>query len=96
MRILALLLILSLLAVCCAPLTAADKKIPDDQLCDEVMVKLGTDAQVKGGGFDVDVKDGVVTLRGKVHNKKQKDRAESLTKKVKGVVKVVDQLVVAP
>lgn len=96
MRILALLLILSLAGVYCAPLLAAGKKISDDQISDQVSVKLATDSRVKGGGFDIVVKDGVVTLRGKVHDEKQKDRATSLAKKVKGVVKVDNQLVIAP
>ncbi len=94
MRALALLLIVSLFAVYCLPLAAADKKVSDDQIYDNVKLKLATDRQVKGGGFEVDVKEGVVTLRGRVHNAKQKNRAESLTKKVKGVVKVVNHLTI--
>jgi osmotically-inducible protein OsmY len=95
MRVLSVLLILSLLAVVCAPLTAATK-ISDDKIYDDVKMKLAFDAVVKGGGLDVDVKDGVVILRGKVRAQKQKDRAERLTKKVKGVTKVVNNLVVEP
>jgi osmotically-inducible protein OsmY len=33
-------------------------------------------------------------LRGKVKSEKQKSRAESVTKKVKGVTKVINELVV--
>lgn len=95
MRTLSLLLILCLLSAVCAPLAAATK-VSDDKIYDDVKLKLGADTQVKGGGFDLDVKDGVVTLRGKVRTEKQKDRAERLTRKVKGVTKVINQLTVEP
>ena len=95
MRVMSVVLAFSLLALTAAPLAAAGK-VPDDQIYDEVKLKLGLDTQVKGGGFIIDVKDGVVTLQGKVQAAKQKDRAERLTKKVKGVVKVVNKLVVEP
>ena len=49
---------------------------------------------MKGVDFDIDVKEGVVTLSGKVRTQKQKDRAERVAKKVKGVAKVVNKLVV--
>jgi osmotically-inducible protein OsmY len=48
----------------------------------------------QGGGIEVEVKEGVVTLSGKVKSERQKDRAESLTKKVRGVTKVVNKLVI--
>ncbi len=95
MRILSVVLVFSMLALIAAPLAAAGK-VPDDKIYDEVKLKLGLDTQVKGGGFTIDVKEGVVTIEGKVQAAKQKDRAERLTKKVKGVVKVVNKLVVEP
>ena len=95
MRILSVVLVVSLLALIVAPLAAANK-VPDDKIYDELKLKLGMDSEVKGGGFVIDVKDGVVTLEGKVRAEKQKARAEHLTKKVKGVVKVVNKLVVEP
>lgn len=95
MRAISVVLVFSLLALVAAPLAAAER-VPDDKIYDELKVKLGLDTQVKGGGFVIDVKDGVVTLQGKVQAAKQKDRAERLTKKVKGVVKVVNKLVVEP
>ena len=94
MRILPLLLIFSLLAVFCAPLTAK-KQISDDQIYDEVRRKLAADMVVKGGALEVEVTSGVVRLRGKVRSEKQKSKAESITKKVKGVTKVINELVVA-
>jgi osmotically-inducible protein OsmY len=72
------------------------QKITDDQLFDTVRRKLANDPEVKGGAFQVDVKDGVVTIKGVVEKQKQKERAESLTKKTKGVTGVVNQLEVKP
>ena len=95
MRVLSVVLVFSLLALVAAPLVAADK-VSDDKIYDDVKLKLGLDTQVKGGGFIIDVKDGVVTLEGKVRAEKQKVRADRLTKKVKGVVQVVNKLVVEP
>lgn len=95
MRVLSVVLVFSLLALVAAPLAAAGK-VSDDKIYDDVKLKLGLDTQVKGGGFIIDVKDGVVTLEGKVRAEKQKVRAERLTKKVKGVVQVIDKLVVEP
>jgi osmotically-inducible protein OsmY len=93
MRVLSVVLVFALLALITAPLAAADK-VSDDKIYDDVKLKLGLDTQVRGGGFTLDVKEGVVTIEGKVRAAKQKDRAERLTKKVKGVVKVVNKLVV--
>jgi hyperosmotically inducible protein len=73
---------------------AADKHVSDDQLYDNVRRKLANDADVKGGGLEVEVKDGVVTLRGKIETEKQKDKATKLTRKVQGVKQVNNELAV--
>ena len=70
----------------------AQKQITDDQIHDRVMERLASDRDVKGGGIDVEVANGVVTLRGKVREEKQKVKAERDTKKVKGVKQVVNDL----
>ena len=57
-----------------------------------MLAKLANDTDVRGGGFDVTVKNGAVTLKGEVRTQKAKDKAEKLTKKVKGVVSVDNQL----
>jgi osmotically-inducible protein OsmY len=73
--------------------SAADNKpVPDDLIYDLVREKLAGDKDVKGGALIVDVKDGVVTLSGNVQLEKQKDKAERLAHKVKGVKSVVNQL----
>lgn len=74
----------------------AQKKAPslDDQLFDQVRRRLANDPDVRGGAFQVQVKDGVVTLNGKVEKERYKQKAEKLAKKVKGVKSVVNQLTV--
>ena len=64
----------------------------DDRIYDEVRRKLANDVTVKGGGIDVVVKGGAVTLQGRVHDGKAKEKAEKIAKKVKGVVSVANQL----
>lgn len=77
---------------------AADQKAPtpDDRISDQVRMRLAVDQDVKGGAFDVSVKNGVVTLKGRVDSDKGKSRATKLAKKVKGVKDVDNELVVGP
>jgi osmotically-inducible protein OsmY len=97
MRILSAILALVLFLT---PLIASSKKdapVTDDTIYDQVHVKLAGDPDVKSGAaIEVEVHDGVVTLKGKVKTDREKDRAERLTKKVKGVKSVNNQLVVSP
>ena len=80
-----------------APLLLAQKvPVTDDTIFDRVRLKLASDPDVRGGAFDVQVKDGVVTIKGRVDKESYKQRAEKLTKKVKGVKSVVNQLLVEP
>src|SRR5262245_53122700 len=88
-RVASLLVIFALIL----PLLAAqNKSSDDDRIYDEVRRKLANDRDVKGAGFDVTVAKGVVTLKGRISNEKAKEKATSLTKKVKGVVSVDNQL----
>jgi osmotically-inducible protein OsmY len=64
----------------------------DDRIYDEVRRKLANDADVKGAAFEVIVKNGNVTLRGRVHAVKDKEKATRLTKKIKGVMSVANEL----
>ncbi len=88
MRILSMLLIVALMV----PLLVAQGTPTDDRIFDEARRKLASDPDVRGAGFDVTVKNGVVTLKGRVHEKKAIEKAEKITKKVKGVVSVDNQL----
>lgn len=91
--VISLLLPFSLLAVA---LPAAEKKpISDDAIYDNLRRKLANDPDVKGGALDVQVKDGIVTLRGTVEYDKQKSKAEKLARKVNGVKRVNNELTVA-
>jgi osmotically-inducible protein OsmY len=93
MRLLSLTVVLALLGT---PLFAQKGPVTDDTITDQVMVKLANDAEVGGIKFDVTVHEGTVTHKGKVRNDKQKTKAEKVTKKVKGVTSVVNQLVISP
>jgi osmotically-inducible protein OsmY len=93
MRALSVILVVSLIAAAGAPLLAQGKP-SDDLIYDEVRRRLANDMTAQGGAIEVEVKQGVVTLSGKVKSEKQKSRAESLTKKVRGVTKVINKLIV--
>jgi osmotically-inducible protein OsmY len=88
MRIVSLLLIL----VTWLPLLVAQGTPKDDRIYDQVRQKLSGDADVGGAAIEVTVKDGVVTLSGRVRTEKAKGKAEKIAKKVKGVTSVVNQL----
>jgi hyperosmotically inducible protein len=70
----------------------ADKPASDDLIYDNVKRKLAEDQVVKGGALDIDVKAGVVTLRGRLESQGQIDKAARLAKKVNGVKKVVNEI----
>ena len=95
MHWLSLLTILVLVTPGALP-SLASEKVSDDEIYDNVRLKLAGDRDVRGTALEVDVKNGVVTLRGEVDKEKNKQRAERLTKKVKGVVRVINELTVAP
>jgi osmotically-inducible protein OsmY len=83
-------------ALILAPLQAQKQKATDDTIRDQVMVRLADDPEIGGMPIDVDVRQGVATLKGKVRNDKQKQKAEKVAKKVKGVTGVTNQLVISP
>ena len=74
----------------------AEKPHGDGEIHDQVMIRLAGDQDVKGTGITVEVKEGVVTLTGRVESDKVRNKAEKLTKKVRGVKSVVNQLTVGP
>jgi hyperosmotically inducible protein len=74
---------------------AADPDVSDDALYDMVRRRLANDATVKGGTIQVEVSEGVVTLKGSVETAKQKERAGKLVKGINGVRKVQNELAVA-
>jgi osmotically-inducible protein OsmY len=89
MRLVCLLLILALVA----PMLVLAQGTPnDDRIYDAVRRKLADDADVKGAGFSVLVKNGAITLEGRVHDEKAREKAARLAKKVKGVTTVDNKL----
>jgi len=87
-RAISLLLVLALVV----PMLLAQGTPADDKLYDAIRTKLANDPDVRGAGIDVTVKNGAVTLKGKVHDDKAKDKATKVAKSVKGVVSVDNQL----
>jgi osmotically-inducible protein OsmY len=85
----AFLALFLMLAVCPAK---DPPQVTDDTISDAVRVRLASDQVVGVIPLQVTVKDGVVTLAGSVDHQSLKSRAESVTKKVKGVKKVVNNI----
>lgn len=82
-----------LLAFLAASVCLAQKSATsDDAIADQVMLKLAADPDVKGSALKVDCKNGVVTIGGVVDSMHAKDKATKLTRKVKGVKQVVNNL----
>jgi osmotically-inducible protein OsmY len=92
--LLAVLLAAPVFAQAQPPAPTPVKHTADDRIYDEVRRKLADDVDVKGAGLDVSVKDGIVTLSGKVHTERGKEKAEKIAKKIKGVSGVQNKLVV--
>ncbi len=90
MRVLPVFVVLGLLMAVCQPVFA--QKESDDLIYDRVRQRLAANRDVKGGAIEVEVKDAVVTLRGKVLEDKQKSKAEQVARKTKGVKKVINEL----
>ena len=92
MRFVSYLLVLLLALL---PLAAKDP-VTDDHLYDRIRIQIANDREIGGNPIDVKVSNGDVELTGKVKTDKEKIRAEKVTKKVKGVKKVTNNIVVSP
>ena len=92
MKIKRLVISFVLTALLAVSALAGSKPVTDDFINDTVKQKLAADSVVRGGAIDVDVKDGVVTLKGKVQEPRQKSKAEKIAKKVSGVKSVVNSI----
>jgi osmotically-inducible protein OsmY len=87
------LIILFLLAALALPaLVFAQGNPNDDKIYDAVRRKLADDADVRGAGLTVTVKNGAVTIEGRVRDERARDKAPKLVKKVKGVTTVDNKL----
>jgi len=88
-RLMAVLLVITL----AVPMLIAQQKVnADDRISDDVRQRLASNPDVRGAALDVTVKDGVVTIQGRVHTEKGRKKATEIAKKVKGVVNVDNQL----
>ena len=67
----------------------------DWAVSDDVDFNLDTDAVTEGFGLDVSVKNGVVTLTGKVNSWFQWDHAYDVASRVRGVKSVIDNIKVS-
>ena len=93
-----LLLLTILFALIVTPMFPEKDKTPvsDDEIVDQVRVKIADDSEVGGQPIQVDAHNGVVVLTGKVNNDKLKAKVEKIAKKVKGVTGVDNKLVISP
>jgi osmotically-inducible protein OsmY len=89
MRLISFLLLLALIV---PMLFAQGKATTDDRIYDDVRRRLADDPQVKGAAIEVTITNGAITLKGRVHDEKAREKATRITKRVKGVTTVDNQL----
>jgi hyperosmotically inducible protein len=70
--------------------------VTDPAITTAVKAKFVVDDMVRALQIDVDTREGVVTLTGKVKSQVEKDRALTLARETNGVKSVVDRLTIAP
>lgn len=78
-----------------SPPRTLGERIDDATITADVKARLLEDPQVKGLSIDVDTRDGVVYLTGKVASSTERDRAVSLARDTKHVKEVQSNLVVS-
>jgi hypothetical protein len=72
----------------------AGELIEDGQLTAKIKSKMTLDDLVQARTINVDTKDGVVTVKGRVRSDAERQRAIQLARETAGVKAVVDQLTV--
>lgn len=60
-----------------------------------IQAKYASDDVVKGTNIDVDTRNGVVTLKGSVESRRERDAAEQIARETEGVKRVTNELKVA-
>jgi BON domain len=73
---------------------AAGELLEDGQLTAKIKSKMTLDDLVEARTINVDTKDGVVTVRGRVRTEAERQRAIQLARETAGVKAVVDRLAV--
>lgn len=76
----------------CATNRPADEQLDDGVISTRVDAKLTSDPQVNPFNIDVDVIDGVVTLRGEVTDPSAREEAEKLARDTPGVQRVINNI----
>jgi hyperosmotically inducible protein len=87
---------LAVMLVTAGPAIAQGDAVADAATTAAVKTKLLADTKVGGLGIDVDTKDNVVTLTGKVRSAAERTEAVRLARTTTGVKDVVSKLVVDP
>jgi hyperosmotically inducible periplasmic protein len=77
-------------------LVGCEKRVDDAMLTARVKTQMTAEGRVSPTRVNVDTLNGVVTLKGEVPTQEEKDAAERAARKVEGVVRVDNQLVVTP
>ena len=72
------------------------RPVPDRELSSDIAKMLDWTPDIDDSGIEVLARDGVVTLKGTVYSYWEKLRAHLLASRMKGVSKLVDELVVTP
>ena len=75
---------------------ASDKKTADDEIAKRAIDILGWDTMVPSGSIEVRIRDGLVTLSGRVDWYYQKKVAEEDVRKLSGVRGVVNDIEIKP
>lgn len=66
----------------------------DGTITMKIQAKYATDDVVKGNDINVDTNQGVVTLKGRVDSRRERDAAEQIARETEGVKRVVNNLAV--
>ena len=72
----------------------AGEAVSDAGLTAKIKSKMALDDTIPASRIDVDTRDGVVTLRGRVESEAAHARALALARETRGVTRVVDELTV--
>ena len=87
---------LAVMLVTAGPAIAQGDAAADAATTAAVKTRLLADTKVGGLAIDVDTKDNVVTLSGKVHSAAERTEAVRLARTTTGVKRVVNKLTIVP
>ena len=91
-----LVLVLALAVGGCNTAQSPEQQVDDTAITATVKTQLATDIELSTiTGIEVDTRNGVVTLSGKVSSDAVKRRAETITQNVDGVVRVTNDIEVS-